>query len=279
MNARRQFLIDISDRYLDSLVKNNPAGLPIAKNVRFTENGHEIKLGEGLWKTATGITYRQYFVDPAGDQVGFFGVAAENGVLAHLMLRLKVLDNKISEVETIVSRRGQSSVSSPKSLVTPNPIFEEILAESERSPRTRMIAIANSYFDGIEQSSAKNVPFHPDCKRTENGVKPTSNPPRFAMDVAAGLKYFTYITKVRNRRFLIVDEERGFVWGIVVFDVPGNIRKIDVPGAPVELNRPQVLNARSVLIAEVFKIVNGLIREIEALMVNVPLGSPSGWPD
>lgn len=279
MNARRQFLIDISNRYLDSLVKNNPAGLPVTKNVRFTENGHEIKLGEGLWKTATGITYRQYFVDPAGDQVGFFGVAAENGELAHLMLRLKVLDNKISEVETIVCRRGQSSVSSPKSLVTPNPIFEEILAESERSSRSKMIAIANSYFDGIEQSNAENVPFHPDCSRTENGVKTTSNPPRFAMDVAAGLKYFTYITKVRNRRFLIVDEERGFVWGIVVFDVPGNITKIDVPGAPIELNIPQVLNARCVLIAEVFKIVNGLIREIEALMVNVPFGSPSGWPD
>jgi hypothetical protein len=279
MNARRQFLIDTIDRYLDSLVKNSPAGLPVTENVRFTENGHEIKLGEGLWETATGITYRQYFVDPAGDQVGFFGVADENGQLAHLMLRLKVVDNKISEVETIVSRRGQSSVSSPKSLVTPNPIFEEILAESERSPRTKMIAIANSYFDGIERGSAENVPFHKDCYRTENGVKTTSNPPRFAMDVATGLKYLFYITRIRNRRFLIVDEERGFVWGIFVFDISGNIKKIDIPGAPVELNRPQVLNARSILMAEVFKIVNGLIREIEALMVNVPFGSPSGWPD
>jgi hypothetical protein len=278
MSVRKQSLISAVDYYLDALVKNNPANLPVAKDVRFTENGHELKLGEGLWKTATGITYRQYFIDPAGDQIGFFGVVAEDTELAHLMIRIKLKDNNISEIETIVSRRGQSSVSSPKALVTPNPIYEEIVPKSKRSPRNRMIAIANSYFDGIEQSSGDNVPFHPDCQRTENGVRTTGNALR-NLSIAEGLKYFTYIEKIRSRRFPIVDEERGFVWSIIVFDIPGNVNKINVPGAPAELNISRVLNPRSILIAEVFKIASGLICDIEALMVNVPFGSLSGWPD
>jgi len=278
MSNRKQFLINTADRYLDALVKNSPAVLPVTKNVRFTENGHELKLGEGLWKTATGITYRQYFIDSAGEQIGFFGVVAEDTELAHLMIRLKLKDNKISEVETIVTRKGQASFTNPKALVTPNPIYEELVAESERSTRDRMIAIANSYFDGIEQSSGDNVPFHPDCQRTENGVRTTGNALR-NISIAEGLKYFTYIEKIRSRRFPIVDEERGFVWSLIVFDIPGNVDKINVPGAPSELNNPRVLNPRSILLAEVFKIANGLICDIEALMLNVPFGSPSGWPD
>ncbi len=254
----RQSLIDITNLYLDSLSVNDPAKLPVSSNVRFTENGNEIKLGEGLWRTATGITYRQYFVDPSTGQVLFFGVVDEDGKLANLMVRLKVTDNKIEEIETIVCRKGQSSVFSPESLVTPKPIYDEIIPESERSPSDKMIAIANSYFDGIEQNSAENVPLHSSCNRTENGFQTTNNPINnfFGMDAASQLKLFTYIAEVRDRRFLIIDEERGLVGGIFMFDCP---------------------ETRSILLAEVFKVINGQIWEIEALMVNTPYEQASGW--
>lgn len=250
--------MDVTNLYLNSLVDNDPSKLPVSSNVKFTENGNEIKLGEGLWQTATGITYRQYFIDPSTGQVLFFGVVDEDGEIANLMVRLKTTGNKIEEIETIVCRKGQSSVASPESLVTPKPIYDEIVPESERSSREQMIAIANSYFDGLEQNSAENVPLHPSCNRTENGFQTTNNPVNkfLGMDAASQLKLFTYITKVRDRRFFIIDEERGLVGGIFIFDCP---------------------ETRSILLAEVFKVINGQIREIEALMVNTPYGQTSGW--
>ena len=254
----RQSLIDITNLYLDSLVANDPAKLPVSSDVRFTENGNEIKLGEGLWQTATGITYRQYFVDPSAGQMLFFGVVDEDGTLANLMVRLKVTDNKIEEIETIVCRKGKSSVASPESLVTPKPIYDQIVPESQRSPRDKMIAIANSYFDGIEQKSAENVPLYSSCNRTENGFQTTNNPINklFGMDAASQMKMFTYIDKVRDRRYLIIDEERGLVGGMFMFDCP---------------------ETRSILLGEVFKVINGQICEIEALMVNTPYEQTSGW--
>lgn len=254
----RQSLIDITNIYLDSLLANDPSKLPVSSNVRYTENGNEIKLGEGLWQTATGITYRQYFVDPSAGQVLFFGVVDEDGKLANLMVRLKATDNKIEEIETIVCRKGKSSVASPESLVTPKPIYDEIVPESERSSGNKMIAMANSYLDGLEQHSAENVPFYSSCNRTENGFQTTNNPINnfFGMDAASQLKFFTYISKVRDRRFFIMDEERGLVGGIFMFDCP---------------------ETRSLLLAEVFKVINGQIWEIEALMVNTPYGQTSGW--
>ncbi len=35
----------------------------------------------------------------------------------------------------------------------------------------------------------------------------------------------------------------------------------------------------TIFLVKLFKIVSGQIREIEALMVNIPLGASSGWPD
>lgn len=254
----RQSLIDMTNLYLDALVQHDPAKLPVSSNIRFTENGKEAKLGEGLWQTATNITYRQYFVDPSNGQVLFYGVVDESGKLANYMVRLKVSDNKIQEIETILCRKGQSSVASPESLITPNPVYDEIVPESERSSRDKLIAIANIYFDGLEKHSPENVPIDPACIRIENGVQTTNNPINslFGMDAASQLKMFTYINKVRDRRFLIVDEERGLVGGIFIFDCP---------------------RTRSILLAEIFKVTNGQIRRIEASMVNTPYEQASAW--
>jgi hypothetical protein len=37
------------DQYLAALVASDPAKLPLAKNARYTENGQELKLGDGMW--------------------------------------------------------------------------------------------------------------------------------------------------------------------------------------------------------------------------------------
>lgn len=44
----RACLFEILTNYLEALVKHNPEGLPLAKSLRATENGTEVKLGEGI---------------------------------------------------------------------------------------------------------------------------------------------------------------------------------------------------------------------------------------
>lgn len=51
-------------KYLDAVVAHNPAALQFAPEARFTEDSKVLKVGDGLWKTATKLgTYRQDFID------------------------------------------------------------------------------------------------------------------------------------------------------------------------------------------------------------------------
>lgn len=36
------------NQYLDALVSSDPSKLPLAQNARYTENGQELKLGDGM---------------------------------------------------------------------------------------------------------------------------------------------------------------------------------------------------------------------------------------
>ncbi len=272
-------LIEVMDQYLDRLVKNDPSGLPVAKDIKITENGYPIQLGNGLFQTAEQITYRQYMADPSVNQVMVFGVVKESVLLANFMVRLKVLKGKITEIETIVARKDEASFASPEDLKEPRPVYARVVPESERSSRDKLIKIANSYFEGIEKNTGEMVPFHRDCNRFENGTRTTNNPDTIATGCREQFddKVYSYITKIRNRRFLLADEEKGLVFGIVTFDMPGKRENFKYFPTPFDELPTRFYKPRSLLLAEMFKIVDGKILSIEAVMVNVPFGATSGW--
>ena len=272
-------LITFMDRYLGLLVKNDPAGLPVVKDVKITENGYPIQLGNGLFQTAEKITYKQYMADPSVGQVMVFGVVKESVLLANFMVRLKVVKNKITEIETIVARKDEASFASPEDLKEPRPVYAEVVPESKRSSRDELIKIADSYFEGIEKNTGEKVPFHKDCNRFENGTQTTNNPGTIATGCKEQFdnKVYSYITDVRNRRFLMADEEKGLVFGIVTFDMPGKKENFKYFPTPFDELPTRFYKPRSLLLAEMFKIVDGQILSIEAVMVNVPFGATSGW--
>src|SRR5688500_6443015 len=58
----RQCLTGIADQFLTALAARNAAALPLAEQVRYTENGQELALTDGLWGTAGEVgKYRQIF--------------------------------------------------------------------------------------------------------------------------------------------------------------------------------------------------------------------------
>ena len=86
-----------------------------------------------------------------------------------------------------------------------------------------------------------------------------------------------HIGAVRDRRFPLVDEERGLVWGFASFDVPGGKTSSMVDGKPYEL--PAFMREpRSFILGELFKVVGGELKTIEVVMVDRPLNAPLGWP-
>src|ERR1700691_612493 len=101
----RECLRGFITQYLDAMVAHKPSALPVAAKVRFTEDTVEKPLGDGLWKTASGLRkYRQDILDVPQGVAASQVVVEEAGMPVMLVLRLKIADKKITEVETQLTR-------------------------------------------------------------------------------------------------------------------------------------------------------------------------------
>jgi hypothetical protein len=240
------------------------AGEPgkVLKGVRITENGRDIRLPDSQLHAIRKITYTHLFLEPQTGAAGIYGAAEAAGGPEIFSLRLKLKGERITEAETVVARRGEASVFSPEAM-TAKPEWDQVLPAARRMPREAMIAAANAYFDGIEAESGAGVPAAPTCNRYENGAK-TTNRPGGPQEGCKGLAGFAYVEKVRDRRFPLVDEERGLIWALAVFDIPA-------------ATQPVRREPRSILVGELFKLDAGQIQDIEVVMRNVPLGASAGW--
>lgn len=86
----RTCLEGLPDKYLLAVVAHDPSQLAVTDDVRFTENGVALKLGDGLWRTASGIdTYKHTFEDPTSGQIGVIATIKENGLGDILDVRIK----------------------------------------------------------------------------------------------------------------------------------------------------------------------------------------------
>lgn len=279
----RACLDGLVDQYFAALVAHNPSRLPLAKSVKYTENGQMLKLGDGMWGPAGSHgDYRLTFADPEAGQVGCLTVVEENGHPAVVGLRLKVENQRISEIEAIVARKAHDAWVKPEGLID-HPILREALAPSEQRPRQEMIAITNSYFEGLEQATDKLTPFDPNCTRVENGNITANNPagPSPIHRMTAGEQFATgfskFITHIRERRFPVVDEERGLVFAIIFFDHAGTVKTVTLGNGTTFTVPPPYDTPYTFLIGELFKIKDGKICRIEAVLLPVPYGMRSGW--
>ena len=278
------------DQYLAALVAHDPSRLPIAPHVKFTENTIALRLGDALWGTISGLgTYKIYFADPQAGEVGCECTIRENATPAIFVVRLKIVDRKIAEVETIV-RRGAEPAQDLEKFGKPDPVWLQPVAASERTPRAEMLKAANQYFEGIVHLSGDMVPFDDKCNRILDGIQDTNNPgynegwANGAFNPAAmgcrenmNTKIWAYIKSVDPRRFMIVDEKMGIVFGFFMFNHPGTVLTAEVPGIGKIDMPPSAKRPFSVEVAEFFKIVNGKIRQVEGVQLALPYKQPTGW--
>jgi hypothetical protein len=268
----RACLEGFMNQYLDAMVAHDPARLPVTSMVKFSEDDVVLKLGDGLWGTASGRgAYREYFDDPAAGQVAFFGSMLENGHGIALALRLKIENRRISESESVVVRSPRTFELMEKA-GAPDPVLLETVPESERLPRAQLTAIANQYFEAIEQGNGQVAPFDADCNRFENGMKTSG-----ALGCSAQLdtQVFNYISRIFPRRFLVVDSERQVVFGFFMFNHRGDVLWVNSPGEGKHDMMGAAKRPFSVDVGEAFRIKNRKILKVEALMTALPYGAKS----
>jgi hypothetical protein len=282
--ATRAELYAALDSYLAALVAHDPGACRWADQVANTENNVALAIGDGLWGTVTGRgPYDLRFADVETGQVGFFGCVVETRDASPWTVRLRVVDGRIAEVETLVVRAADSGLKFPEPRFEHKPALNEVLEPAQRAPRERMISLADGYFDTLQlNDGAILTRIHPHCVRVENGVHTTHNPAltltsvaRLGCEEQLRLGYYRYDDRLRARRYELVDEERGLVLAAAFIDHCGRLGRYRLTDG-TDVDSP-VRRPHSFYVLELFKVREGAIEQIEANFITVPYRMPSPW--
>ena len=287
----RQCLYGFVDQYMAALVARDPARLPWAASVKFTENNVRLSIGDGLWGTITGRGAEDLrAADPEQGEVAYFGVVDERGNQAFFALRMKIEDRTIAQVETIVDRKGYGpGPFGDPSTLQPIPLLLEDVPPEHRRPRQRVIALADGYFNTLQLNDGQLfTQFTDDCSRRENGVWTANDPhpdPQAQSSLSsygkisceAGFKLGNYRwdDRLRDRRFPLVDEEKGLVLAAGFIDHAGRLETYTTTDG-VKHESP-MKSPHSFCLLEMFKILDGKIRHAESVFITVPYDMPSPW--
>jgi hypothetical protein len=282
--VNRTTLYAVLDAYLAALAAKNPARVEWAKDVLTSENNVMIPVGEGLWGTITKLgSYQLRFADVKTGEVGYFGTVHEPLEESAFTLRLRVdAQGRIAAAETIVVRQSDSGIKFENPRYWDKPILSSLPAKP--SSRSEMIKLADGYFSTLQLNDGTlHTKFHPDCDRVENGVQTTHNPefakivPVSALGCEKQFKMgnYRYDDRLRARRFPLVDEERGLVLAYGFIDHSGKLDTYQLTDGRTV--KSPVRRPHSFYLAELFKIDDGMIMQIEANFITVPYWMPSPW--
>jgi hypothetical protein len=264
--------------YMAALAKRDPSRLKTHANLRFTENNVQLPFGsEGMWATVTAVAATGLLAaDTQTGQAAWLGTAVENGRPVYFALRLGVRDGAIAEAETIVVRNtGLPLPFGDVSKVAHDPAFNEVLPVEQRRSRERLLAVADSYFNTVELNDGMVfAPFDSECGRLENGILTTAAAPGSAGAIAAGceaqfrLGIYRINKRIRERRYPLVDVERGVVVATGFFD---HANEFDRYKTTDGIERRTALKwPNSISLIEAFRVRDGRIHRIEAVFSYVP---------
>lgn len=249
--------------YIDALVAHDPDRLPLADEVKFTEDSQALALGEGLWQTVTGKQdFRQDYLD-LEKQVAASHVAlheGDNQILLSVLLHLQ--NSEIAGIETLVQRVTPESRFQPQELGAPIRGMNDPVPEDQRMSREAMVDTALTYPEGLRIGSFIDggTPFADDAYRVENGW------------ITAGEGCGREDCGMYSQNIIVhpgiissvaaVDEENGVVLLWMNFGHTG-----DAYG-----------EGNSLVTFEAFKVWGGEIHSILAFFKGLPISTSRFWP-
>ena len=263
---------DLLSAYLRALTNGTPRGMAMHPDFRSTENGVNVRVGEGLWKLSPRFAGIQNFGDVLTGQAVCMGVViVEDGPPQPFALRIRARDELLLEAEAIISTDSQGHFADAAQLLKPDIIYSAVVPVERRSTREALRAAADSYWEGLEQSDGLIPRFNYRCDKYDNGAKTTNtlqtllSPDAKVHSCASALNDTRAARPLaRERRFPVLDTELGVAASLVVVDFH------PIEGHP----RP---DAGSMYMLGLFKVVDGEIRIIDEIREILPLGTSSGW--
>jgi hypothetical protein len=203
------------DKYVDALKKGNPSLMPLASGAKYLENRKEIPFGQGIWQTALNIDQQRSLLDVESCETFTEIIDAKSSHPHVLGTRLKVTDNKIAEVEALVTDKDDWLFNAENYLKYSSQEKWDVLPPAQRTDRETLLKAANSYFDVFkDRTAAERVPWNVPCARLEGGAY--TNPNGDPKAICTGGPPLEGTLQITNRRF-IVDLDMGTVVGLVDF--------------------------------------------------------------
>jgi hypothetical protein len=264
----RECLRSMLTATLYSFLKHDTSKLPLGEKVRVTEDAIEKPLDKiSLVRSVTRLRgYRQDFLDEREGMATTGTMVEEVGAPVLLVVRLKVVDQKITEMELVATRsRADGLIFNIDGLSAPSEAMNYAPRPEQLASREEVLKASLKYPEGLNAAKTfadVNAPFTPSAYRYENGQIMAGPDCKFApgcQDISTqSLAIFNRLGKVTTR-VIGVDERLGIGllrlnWGV---------------------REP---NGDQLTAFEAFKFYDGKIHAVEAYIRILPLEhAKGGW--
>ena len=251
---------------LYAFLKHDVSKLPVANTLRVTEDAVEKPLARvGLVNTVTRLRgFRQDLIDERSGVAGAHVVAEESGAPVLLVVRLKVVADKLTEIELVATRsRAEGLIFNIDGLCTPSEVMNYAPRPDQLSTRDEAVKAALHYPEGLNAAKTfadVNAPFTPEAYRYENGQVMAGPDCKFAPGCqnisTQSLALFKRLGDVQTR-VVAVDERMGIVWLRMAWGV-------------------RERGGDQLTVWEAFKVYDGKIHAVEAFMRILPFEKRNG---
>ncbi|MEO8467870.1 MAG: hypothetical protein ABI640_21320 [Gammaproteobacteria bacterium] len=262
----RECLRGTMTTFLYALLKHDASNVPVADKVRVTEDAVEKPLAKvGLFHTVTKLRgFRQDILDERAGMAGADVIVEEVGAPVMLVVRLKVVDRKITEIETVATRsRSDGLIFNIDGLSAPSEGMNFAPRPEQLASRDDAIKAALHYPAGLNSTktfASVNAPFAANAYRYENGQVMAGPDCKFAPGCenisTQSLAIFERLGDVQTR-VIGVDERMGIVWLRMAWGVSKK-------------------GGDQLTVWESFKVYDGQIHAVEAFMKVLPVELRSG---
>ena len=251
---------------LYALLKHDVSGLPVAGTLRVTEDAVEKPLAKvGLVGTVTRLRgFRQDIIDERAGVAGADVVVEETGAPVMLVVRLKVVADKVTEIELVATRgRAEGLIFNIDGLSAPSAVMNYAPRPEQLATRDEAIKAAMHYPEGLTAAktfAAVNAPFAQGAYRYENGQVMAGPDCKFAPGCqnisTQSLAIFQRLGDAQTR-IIAVDERMGIVWLRMAWGV-------------------RERGGDQLTVWETFKVYDGQIHAVEAFMRILPIEKRNG---
>jgi len=203
------------DQYLAALKQGTPSMMPLASQAKYIERRKETPLGQGVWQEPLAIDFARSLLDVDICETYTEIISAKTSHPYVIGTRLKVVNDKIAEIESLVSDKNDWLFNADNYLKYSSTEKWDMIPADKRTDRQALIKVASDYFDIFQDYSAfPKVPWGIPCVRIEGGMYTNrQNDPNPSCTVGVPKGGGVPMT---NRRY-IVDVDLGAVVGQVDF--------------------------------------------------------------